>query len=99
MNGWRIAHPSEILHGGGVALACALDGSMSADELHGLFAADTRVLSTYRLSLGGVGLELLTRMRGTARHAGSSRTGGSESPTASSTPARSLSVCADVSME
>ena len=70
MNGWRTAHPAEILHGGGVALACGLDGSMSADELHGLFAADTRVLSTYRLSLGGVGLELLSRMReghGTAR--------------------------------
>ena len=70
MNGWRIAHPTELLHGGGVALACGLDGSLSSDELHGLFAADTRVLSTYRLSLGGVGLDLLSRLReghGTAR--------------------------------
>ena len=70
MNGWRVAHPTELLHGGGVALACGVDGSLSADELHGLFAADTRVLSTYHLSLGGVELDLLSRMReghGTAR--------------------------------
>ena len=70
MNPVRVAQPLETLHGGGVALSCALDGTMSADALHGLFAADTRLLSTYRVALGGVGLELLSRARdghGTAR--------------------------------
>jgi len=59
----RVAQPIETLHGGGVALSCALDGSLSADELHGLFAADTRVLSTYHVTLAGVGLQLLARTR------------------------------------
>src|SRR5215204_4781174 len=62
--------PVETLHGGGVALSCALDGHVAADELHGLFAGDTRVLSTYHVSLGGLGLDVLCRTReghGTAR--------------------------------
>jgi glycogen debranching enzyme len=63
MNPVRVVQPLETLHGGGVALSCALDGTMSADALHGLFAADTRLLSTYRVSLGGVGLEPLSRAR------------------------------------
>jgi glycogen debranching enzyme len=66
----RVAQPVETLHGGGAALSCAVDGSISADALHGLFVADTRVLSTYRITLGGVGLESLSRTReghGTAR--------------------------------
>ena len=63
MSGVRIAQPIETLHGGGVALSCALDGSISAEELHGLFAGDTRVLSTYRIALGGVALDLLSRTR------------------------------------
>lgn len=63
MSGLRVANPTEVIHGGGVALACELDGSVWADARHGLFAADTRVLSTYRLALGGVGLELLSRTR------------------------------------
>src|SRR5688572_12552399 len=58
-----LAQPLVILHGGGIALSCALDGTVSADELHGLFASDTRVLSTYRITLGGVGLQLLSRTR------------------------------------
>jgi glycogen debranching enzyme len=63
MSAVRVAQPVETLHGGGVALSCALDGSVSADELHGLFAGDTRVLSTYRMTLGGVGLDVLSRVR------------------------------------
>jgi glycogen debranching enzyme len=66
----RVAHPVDILHGGGVALACALDGTVTADALHGLFARDTRVLSTYRIALAGGDLHLLARTReghGTAR--------------------------------
>jgi glycogen debranching enzyme len=59
----RVAQPVETLHGGGTALSCALDGSIAADALHGLFAADTRVLSTYGITLGGVGLQLLSRTR------------------------------------
>jgi glycogen debranching enzyme len=58
-----LAQPLVILHGGGIALSCGLDGSVSADELHGLFAGDTRVLSTYRTTLGSVGLQLLSRTR------------------------------------
>jgi glycogen debranching enzyme len=59
----RVAQPTETLHGGGVALSCALDGAVSADALHGLFVADTRVLSTYQITLGGLGLHLLSRTR------------------------------------
>ena len=47
----RLAHPFESLHGGGIAVACALDGSMAPDEQHGMFAGDTRVLSTDRKSV------------------------------------------------
>ncbi len=66
----RAAQPVDILHGGGVSLSCDPDGSLSADEHHGLFAADTRVLSTYRVTISGLRLELLTHIReghGTAR--------------------------------
>ncbi|HSB86958.1 MAG TPA: glycogen debranching N-terminal domain-containing protein [Ilumatobacteraceae bacterium] len=59
----RVAQPVDTLHGGGIALSCALDGSVSADAQQGLFAGDTRVLSTYRLTLGGVSLDLLSRVR------------------------------------
>ncbi|MEW6612576.1 MAG: glycogen debranching N-terminal domain-containing protein [Pseudomonadota bacterium] len=64
MNGGaRIPQPILVLHGGGVALACALDGQIQAGELHGLFAGDTRVLSTYRLGVGGQAWRLLGRSR------------------------------------
>ena len=59
----RAPHPIEVLYGNGVALACGLDGALRADELHGLFAADTRVLSTYRVSIGGQRWQLLGRQR------------------------------------
>ena len=42
-----------LLHAGGVALACGLDGQLAEHELQGLFAGDTRVLSTYRIALAG----------------------------------------------
>jgi glycogen debranching enzyme len=58
-----VAHPLEILFGGGAALTCGLDGELHADQLHGLFAGDTRVLSTYRLSVGGHPWQTLSRSR------------------------------------
>jgi glycogen debranching enzyme len=70
VNGVRVPHPVEILHGHGVALACGLDAELRADDLHGLFAGDTRVLSTLRMTLGGQKWQLLSRRRvghGTAR--------------------------------
>ena len=33
-----------MLHGDGIAMACGLEGDVRADELHGLFVGDTRVL-------------------------------------------------------
>jgi hypothetical protein len=63
MNGGvRVPHPIEILYGG-VALACDLNGELHEEELHGLFAADTRVLSTYRLGIAGHAWQLLGRSR------------------------------------
>jgi glycogen debranching enzyme len=59
----RVPHPIEVLYGHGVALACGLDGAVSSDELHGLFAGDTRVLSTYRMIVGGERWQLLGRAR------------------------------------
>lgn len=46
-------HPTVVLHGDGVAMACGLEGDVRADELHGLFVADTRVLSSYRITIAG----------------------------------------------
>jgi glycogen debranching enzyme len=59
----QIPHPLEILHGGGAIMTCDLNGQMKADSLHGLFAGDTRVLSTYRITLNGSDWRLLTRYR------------------------------------
>jgi glycogen debranching enzyme len=62
MNGGvRVPYPAVVLQGGGVALACDLDGQMLTEELHGLFAGDTRVLSTYRITMGGRPWRLLGR--------------------------------------
>jgi glycogen debranching enzyme len=57
----RVPHPWEILYGGGVGLSCDLDGELHADELHGLFAGDTRVLSTYRITIAGHAWRILAR--------------------------------------
>ncbi len=49
----QIPHPTVVLHGDGMAMACGLEGEVRADELHGLFVADTRVLSSYRVTIAG----------------------------------------------
>src|SRR5947209_7547556 len=59
--GTRVPQPFLILWGSGVALSCSLDGQVLAEELHGLFAGDTRVLSTYRISVSGQSWLLLGR--------------------------------------
>lgn len=59
----RVPQPILVLYGSGVALACGLDGQVLAGRLHGLFAADTRMLSTYRISINGHAWELLGRSR------------------------------------
>ena len=58
-----VPQSSVILFGGGVALACGLDGMLRAEALQGFFAGDTRVLSTYRLGIGGDAWQLLGRSR------------------------------------
>jgi len=52
-----------VLHSGDIALACGLAGEVRVDDMHGLFVGDTRVLSTYRLMVGGQEWELLGRNR------------------------------------
>ncbi len=59
----QVPHPIEVLYGRGVALACGLNGEVTADKLHGLFAGDTRVLSTYSIAVDGVPWKLLSRER------------------------------------
>jgi len=58
-----IPQPLEILFGGGVALSCGSDGQLQAEEPHGLFAADTRVLSTFQLGINGHRWQVLSRAR------------------------------------
>lgn len=53
--------PNIVLHGGTLVVACGRDGQLYADEQHGLFAGDTRVLSTYRFGIGGSTWRLLGR--------------------------------------
>src|SRR5438067_11039327 len=59
--GTRVPPPSLILWGSGVALSCSLEGQVLAEELHGLFAGDTRVLSTYQIRVSGQAWRLLGR--------------------------------------
>jgi glycogen debranching enzyme len=63
VNGVQVPQPIEVLHGGGTALACDREGRVAAEQLHGLFAGDTRVLSTYRIGVGGHEWQLLSRTR------------------------------------
>jgi glycogen debranching enzyme len=63
MSSAQVPPPVEILFGGGVALASSLEGEIRADELHGLFAGDTRVLSTLRITIAGQGWRPLARLR------------------------------------
>ena len=48
-----IPHPTIVLHGAGIALACGLSAEMESDKPHGLFAGDTRVLSSFRMLVSG----------------------------------------------
>jgi hypothetical protein len=59
----RVPHPIMVLHGGGSALACALNGQIHVDEQHGFFAGDTRMLSTYQITIGGHQWHMLGRSR------------------------------------
>lgn len=68
-SGLQVPHPIEVLYGHGTSLACGLDGQVFADKLHGLFAGDTRVLSTYRLAIGGSAWQLLGRERSSSSSA------------------------------
>lgn len=64
MNGGvHVAQPTIILWGNKVALACSLDGQLLSEELHGFFAGDTRVLSTYQIRLNGHAWHLLGHSR------------------------------------
>jgi glycogen debranching enzyme len=58
-----ISHPLEVLFGSGVGLSCDERGEVHAEELHGLFAGDTRVLSSYRFVVAGHSPRLLSRSR------------------------------------
>jgi glycogen debranching enzyme len=58
-----VPHPLDILYGAGVGLVCGMDGEIHAEALHGLFAGDTRVLSTYRFVIAGHAWQMLARSR------------------------------------
>jgi glycogen debranching enzyme len=58
-----VPHPLEILYGGGTSLCCAMNGEIRADQLHGFFAGDTRVLSTYRFTIAGHSWRVISRGR------------------------------------
>ena len=58
-----VPHPLEILHGGGTSVCSSHTAELSAEELHGFFAGDTRVLSTYRFTIAGHAWRLLSRSR------------------------------------
>lgn len=59
----RIPAPLEVLYGQGTVLSCDKDGQLMSDKLHGLFAGDTRVLSTYRIAIGGFAWKMLGHSR------------------------------------
>lgn len=64
MNGAvRIFQPRIVLHGSEVALVCDIDGQVHAERAHGLFAGDTRVLSTYKYQANGNAWTLLGEAR------------------------------------
>ncbi|HEX3090192.1 MAG TPA: glycogen debranching N-terminal domain-containing protein, partial [Ilumatobacteraceae bacterium] len=59
----EVPHPTVVLHGDGMAMACGLEGDVRAEELHGLFVADTRVLSSYRITIAGQQWQLVGQDR------------------------------------
>ncbi|HEX5440571.1 MAG TPA: glycogen debranching N-terminal domain-containing protein [Ktedonobacterales bacterium] len=64
----RVAQTNMTLHSGSLACACGRDGRLHADQQHGLFAGDTRVLSTYHFGIGGSVWRLLSRSDSDSRH-------------------------------
>jgi glycogen debranching enzyme len=63
MSGVHVFHPTVVLHGAATGVVSDLSGQLAADEQHGLFAGDTRVLSTYKFDVNGCGWRLLARSR------------------------------------
>lgn len=49
----HVTEPTVILFGDGDALACDQSGELLAEEMHGFFVEDTRVLSTYQIRING----------------------------------------------
>ncbi|HET9887533.1 MAG TPA: glycogen debranching N-terminal domain-containing protein, partial [bacterium] len=65
----RVSLPTEVFYGGSTSMACASNGELHAEEMHGFFAGDTRVLSTYRFTIGGYAWRMLRRFRNEPSHA------------------------------
>jgi glycogen debranching enzyme len=63
MSGVHSFHPTVVLHGNTTALVSDLTGQVSAEELQGFFAGDTRVLSTYKFEVNGCAWRMLARSR------------------------------------
>lgn len=61
MSDVQVPRNNITLCGGGSVLVCQLDGQVTEEGWDGLFAGDTRVLSTYRLGIGGHPWHLLGR--------------------------------------
>jgi len=61
MSSVRILDPTLALHGSGVTLVSDMAGQIHADGPYGLFAGDTRVLSTYKFDVNGCSWQLLGR--------------------------------------
>ncbi len=55
-----VASHTVTIHHGDAVLVTATDGAMTDPGRHGLFASDTRVLSAYRLLIGGKAWKLAT---------------------------------------
>ncbi len=61
--GIRNPQPNLVLHQSALAAVSDLNGEIRPECLHGLFAADTRCLSRYRITLDGAPWHLLSRAR------------------------------------
>lgn len=59
----QIPQPTETLFSRQASLSCAGDGVINAERPHGLFAGDTRVVSTYRTAIAGQPWQMLSRAR------------------------------------
>ncbi len=57
----RMFEPKIALHGGGVAVVSDMAGQIDAEGAYGLFAGDTRLLSTYKFDVNGCSWQLLGR--------------------------------------